>query len=92
MLQHHYNGTCIARLEKDERYPHTCKDKVKSNTLDNNTVTQPEHHPLCDYMISNCVEKCDCKTEWFKERMAKMEKKKQVIWSLSPSITSSLKA
>lgn len=37
-------------------------------------ITTPEHHPLCDYMTSNCVEKCDCKTEWFKERMAKMEK------------------
>ncbi|UXQ88719.1 nucleotide kinase [Salmonella phage vB_SalP_SE29] len=37
-------------------------------------VTTPEHHPLCDYMTSNCVEKCDCKTEWFKERIAKMEK------------------
>ena len=37
-------------------------------------ATTSGHHPLCDYMTSNCVEKCDCKTEWFKERMAKMEK------------------
>lgn len=38
---------------------------------------KPEHHPLCDYMLSNCVEKCDCKTEWFKERMAKMAKEEK---------------
>lgn len=42
--------------------------------FENVEVTTPEHHPLCDYMTSNCVEKCDCKTEWFKERMAKLEK------------------
>lgn len=32
-----------------------------------------EHHPLCDYMLSNCVERCDCKTEEFKKRMLKLE-------------------
>lgn len=32
-----------------------------------------EHDPLCDYMLSNCVERCDCKTEEFKKRMLKLE-------------------
>lgn len=27
-----------------------------------------EHHSLCDYMTSNCVDKCDCYTAEFKAR------------------------
>lgn len=37
------------------------------------TSTTSEHHQLCDFMLSNCVERCDCKTEEFKKRMLKLE-------------------
>ena len=77
--EHNYSSIMLEGVEKREWYAPYFKvvDSLQceeSNTLDNNPVTQSEHHPLCDYMTSNCVEKCDCKTEWFKERMAKMEK------------------
>lgn len=61
---------CIACLEKDDRYPHTCNKGA-------NSMTEREHHPLCDFMLSNCVERCDCKTEEFKKRMERLDKQEQ---------------
>lgn len=35
---------------------------------------EPEHHPLCDRMTSNCVDKCNCRTEEFKEVLSGLNK------------------
>lgn len=63
---------CIACLEKDDRYPHTCNKGA-------NSMTERKHHPACDFILSNCVERCDCKTEEFKKRMESLAKETQYM-------------